>query len=134
MDRRSFLGKILLRIFYVFGSVVIAFPALSFITFRKDRNRTVVFRPDERLSSVNFKEGVYLIRKEERELYALSARCTHLGCSLNFDPISQRFRCPCHGSVFDISGIRLAGPAKRDLLRIPVSAKPDTDVVLTLTL
>jgi hypothetical protein len=30
---------------------------------------------------------------------------------------SERFICPCHGSVFDVEGVRVAGPAPRPLDR-----------------
>ncbi|MCD6298844.1 MAG: Rieske 2Fe-2S domain-containing protein, partial [Deltaproteobacteria bacterium] len=66
--------------------------------------------------------------------YALSARCTHLGCSLNYDPVSQKFRCPCHGSVFDVSGKWLSGPAKKDLYSVPMTKKTSGDIVVTITL
>jgi Rieske Fe-S protein len=76
---------------------------------------------------------VYLIRAGE-EAYAFSAKCTHLGCRFNYDPISRRFRCPCHGSVFDLSGKRLAGPAEKDLERAPLSMTKGGERVVTLDL
>ena len=34
------------------------------------------------------------------EPFALQAECTHLGCLVGpWNPLSQRFVCPCHGSV-----------------------------------
>ena len=35
---------------------------------------------------------------------ALSAVCTHMGCTLAFRPDWQDLRCPCHGASFDLSG------------------------------
>ena len=133
MDRRRFLKSIPLRIFGSLGAVIIAYPVLSFITFRKPAKKTITFHPDEQNALVNFKEGVYLVN-EGANTYALSSRCTHLGCTFNHDPVSQRFRCPCHGSVFDLSGKRLAGPAKADLHRIPITRKENGDIIVTITL
>ena len=48
---------------------------------------------------------------------AVSSRCSHLGCSVRWVPASERFICPCHGSVFDLEGVRVAGPAPRPLDR-----------------
>ncbi len=38
---------------------------------------------------------------------ALSATCTHMGCTLRFRPDQGDLRCPCHGASFDLAG-RLA--------------------------
>ena len=38
---------------------------------------------------------------------ALSATCTHMGCTLRFRPEQGDLRCPCHGASFDLAG-RLA--------------------------
>jgi nitrite reductase/ring-hydroxylating ferredoxin subunit len=41
---------------------------------------------------------------------ALSASCTHMGCTLRFRPEQHDLRCPCHGASFDLAG-RLANGA-----------------------
>jgi cytochrome b6-f complex iron-sulfur subunit len=46
-------------------------------------------------------------------LFALSGKCTHLGCSLLRQ--AEGFSCPCHGARFDDLGRVLSGPAPRDL-------------------
>jgi Rieske Fe-S protein len=46
-------------------------------------------------------------------LYALSGKCTHLGCSVLRQ--AEGFACPCHGARFDARGRLLSGPAPRDL-------------------
>lgn len=35
---------------------------------------------------------------------ALSAVCTHMGCTLTYRPDWWDLRCPCHGASFDLSG------------------------------
>ncbi|MBU0735071.1 MAG: ubiquinol-cytochrome c reductase iron-sulfur subunit [Proteobacteria bacterium] len=127
MKRRGFIKKGLMWASYVLGSAVFAYPALSFMSFRKITKRKVVFRPDEQQSTVNLKEGIYLT-KEGDDFCALSARCTHLGCTLNYDIVSRRFNCPCHGSIFDLSGKWLSGPAKKNLDRILLTKKANGDV------
>jgi len=127
MERRGFIKKGLSWLAYIFGAAVLAYPVFSFISFRKVRKKTVVFHPAEQLAAANFKEGVYLIRKGT-DFKALSARCTHLGCTLNFDAVSQQFKCPCHGSLFAISGKWISGPAGKDLIRIPVRREADGDM------
>ena len=133
MERRSFLKNGLSRVLYALGAVILAYPVLSFMTFKKTRKRTIVFHPDEQTAAVFHKKGVYLI-KGDPESYALSVRCTHLGCTLNYDPLSRIFQCPCLGSIFSLSGKRLAGPAKKDLERVPMILTTGGDIVVTVKL
>jgi len=127
MERRGFIKKGLSWVAYIFGAAALAYPVFSFMHFRKTRKKTVVFHPDEQLSAANFKEGVFLIKKGA-DFKALSARCTHLGCAINYDAVSQQFKCPCHGSLFAISGKWISGPARKDLICIPVKKGADGDV------
>jgi cytochrome b6-f complex iron-sulfur subunit len=48
------------------------------------------------------------------ELRALSAKCTHAGCIVEWQGRDQ-IHCPCHGSKFDATGKVLGGPATRPL-------------------
>jgi len=50
-------------------------------------------------------------RDEQGELHALSARCTHLGCIVDWNSAERSWDCPCHGSRFGIDGRVLQGPA-----------------------
>ena len=68
--------------------------------------------------------------KSNHNWYALSAHCTHLGCIVNFDEKTEKFHCPCHGSVFDISGKRVAGPANRPLTRLPLRFMKNGDIIV----
>lgn len=52
---------------------------------------------------------------ETRELHLMSARCTHLGCIVAWNPTERTFDCPCHDSRFGTSGEVLQGPAARPL-------------------
>jgi Rieske Fe-S protein len=54
-------------------------------------------------------------RDDEGELHALSARCTHLGCIVNFNQAERTWDCPCHGSRFDTTGAVIEGPATSPL-------------------
>ncbi|MGE3856639.1 MAG: ubiquinol-cytochrome c reductase iron-sulfur subunit [Dehalococcoidia bacterium] len=54
-------------------------------------------------------------------LLALWRKCPHLGCTVpwisgfNFEGDKGWYRCPCHGSTYTKSGIRVFGPAPRSM-------------------
>jgi Rieske Fe-S protein len=54
-------------------------------------------------------------RDSRGTLHAVSARCTHLGCIVHWNPAEGTWDCPCHGSRFSIDGKVIEGPAVADL-------------------
>lgn len=65
---------------------------------------------------------------------ALYQRCVHLGCTVPFRNDCVSFKCPCHGSHYNVDGEYLDGPAPRSLDRFPLSFQGDDVVVSTGTL
>jgi nucleotide-binding universal stress UspA family protein/nitrite reductase/ring-hydroxylating ferredoxin subunit len=49
------------------------------------------------------------------EMHLMSARCTHLGCTVAWNAATRLFECPCHGSKFGPTGEVVNGPAARAL-------------------
>ena len=56
-------------------------------------------------------------RDPQGEVHAVSARCTHLGCIVSWNPTESSWDCPCHGSRFSVDGEVIQGPAVRNLER-----------------
>lgn len=54
-------------------------------------------------------------RDPSGELHVLSARCTHLGCVVQWNELEKTWDCPCHGGRFHRTGKVLYGPPTRDL-------------------
>jgi nucleotide-binding universal stress UspA family protein len=52
---------------------------------------------------------------DDGETRLMSARCTHLGCIVTWNPAERTFDCPCHGSRFGSDGSVVQGPATRPL-------------------
>ena len=59
-------------------------------------------------------------RDEDGQLIAVSTRCTHLGCQVNWNAAERSWDCPCHGSRFAPDGRVLQGPAVHRLERKPL--------------
>jgi cytochrome b6-f complex iron-sulfur subunit len=77
-----------------------------------------------------FKDQNIWVVRSEGKIYALSTTCTHLGCTPNWLENAQKFKCPCHGSGFYISGINFEGPAPRPLERWAVGIGEDGQIVV----
>lgn len=54
----------------------------------------------------------------EGEVIALSHRCTHMGCTVDWNADEQTWDCPCHGSRYSYQGEVIEGPAKKNLAKI----------------
>ena len=57
--------------------------------------------------------------KGKQGMLAIYKVCTHLGCLYKWEPATDRFECPCHGSKFWLDGTKILeeGPAPRSLDR-----------------
>ena len=66
--------------------------------------------------------------RDEAGLYALSAVCSHLSCTIS--KTDTGFECPCHGSRFNLKGTALQGPAAKQLEYLELSLSEENLVVL----
>jgi menaquinol-cytochrome c reductase iron-sulfur subunit len=88
------------------------------------------FLPDQRL----------FVFREGNTFYAVSAVCTHLGCTVRAEALprpettavegrplrlTHRFLCPCHGSRYSGDGTNQTGPAPRPLAWYHLSLAAD---------
>jgi cytochrome b6-f complex iron-sulfur subunit len=73
---------------------------------------------------------IFVTRTSDTTFQAMSAVCTHAGCTVTFNG-SDKFNCPCHGSSFATSGAVLNGPAGTPLKIFPTALVGDE---LTITL
>jgi cytochrome b6-f complex iron-sulfur subunit len=108
--------------------------------------RYKVGTPDQFNEGPSFLEDnrVFIFR-EKNTFHAISAVCTHLGCTVKMQRLNQprkvtvggreieeqaEFACPCHGSKYYGDGTNYSGPAPRPLDYFKVELSPDDGQLL----
>jgi cytochrome b6-f complex iron-sulfur subunit len=82
------------------------------------------------------KFGIWLVRTPDDVVhhaagfYAIISTCTHLGCTPNYLSAEAKFKCPCHGSGFRLTGINFEGPAPRPLERARIVLADDGQILV----
>lgn len=114
-SRRELAGRLL-------GGMALATAGLlawRFAAWAPARRTPVLFppMPDATRSRARRVEDVILVQQGGRA-WALSARCTHLGCAVGVAEDGQTLSCPCHGSRYTLEGQVLRGPATDPLPRL----------------
>lgn len=61
-----------------------------------------------------------LLRTSEGNYRAMSATCTHLGCTVQYRNDVQQVWCACHNGMYDLNGRNLSGPPPRPLDKFEV--------------
>ena len=70
-----------------------------------------------------------LIRTETGEWHAVSAVCTHLACSVQYQPETKQIWCACHNGFYDLRGNVTSGHPPRPLEEFIVHVRADEVVI-----
>ena len=137
MLRRYFVNS-LLSSGMVATAASIFFPILKFVIPPESGESAVMSvtagRPDDlqpnsgKIFQFGGEPGL-LVRTAEGDLRAFSARCTHLNCTVQYDPAARNIVCACHGGEFDLNGKNVAGPPPKPLTAYSVNLRGDEIVV-----
>ena len=73
------------------------------------------------------------VDKTSDRLFVVYARCTHLGCTPDWKPSENKFKCPCHGSGYDSEAINFEGPAPRPMDRAHVELDAEGQVLVDVS-
>jgi cytochrome b6-f complex iron-sulfur subunit len=73
------------------------------------------------------------VDKTSDRLFVVYARCTHLGCTPDWKPSENKFKCPCHGSGYDSEAINFEGPAPRPMDRAHVELDAEGQIVVDVS-
>jgi cytochrome b6-f complex iron-sulfur subunit len=83
------------------------------------------------------KFGIWIVRIADENVephgsgfYALITVCTHLGCTPNYLSAENKFKCPCHGSGYRLTGVNFEGPAPRPLERARIVLADDGQILV----
>ena len=142
-SRRQFLARLGI------GAALVALGGQAFAMLRS-LVPNVLYEPPQKFkvgTPDKFTEGgVFLeekrlfIFREQQTFHAISASCTHLGCTVRMQKLNQpkkvtvggkeieeqfEFHCPCHGSKYYGDGTNYAGPAPRPLDYFKLDVSPD---------
>ena len=60
-------------------------------------------------------EQVAAYREENGTLHVMSPKCTHMGCTVQWNSVEQTWDCPCHGGRYSACGDRIYGPPPQNL-------------------
>ncbi len=71
------------------------------------------------------KAVLYIRHADDDSFLALSARCTHKGCLVDWDSGEHEFVCPCHNGQFDAQVQRIGGPPRKPLPSYPTKVGDD---------
>ena len=142
-SRRSFLSKLGI------GATLVAIAGQTYAFLRslkpnvlyEEARRFKVGAPDQFGEGGKFLEDKRLfVFRQGKTFYAISASCTHLGCTVKMQKLNQskkvkvrgrefeeqhEFHCPCHGSKYYGDGTNYAGPAPRPLDYFKLEVSPD---------
>ncbi len=126
----------------VIWSCVVGYLAANFLMFLRFFFPRALFEPntvfhigypsDYQLGvSDKFKQQARLyIVKEPTRVFCIFAKCTHLGCTPDWKPGENKFKCPCHGSGYTPEGVNFEGPAPRPMDRAYVELDAQGQIVV----
>lgn len=87
--------------------------------------------PNNTAKIVKFnKRPIIVIHTPNGQFKAFSANCTHLGCIVEYKGEERQLHCNCHGSVFDLNGNNLKGPASMPLPPLKVTLD-QSDIIVS---
>ena len=118
------------RAFLYLGGFIFFYPLFRFVTHKIPR-KPLILEIHEPLNSQGFLiKNDFIIFSNEETVWAVSRKCTHLGCKLNYKENENVLECPCHQSRFRIDGSVVKGPAKKTLAVYHAELKSDPAVII----
>jgi cytochrome b6-f complex iron-sulfur subunit len=141
MPRRSFLDLLLgVGVLGTAGSAL--FPVFKYLKplpleaaggplRLSDRDSAILEREQFVIVSAGSKRAI-VFRDARSQLRALSAKCTHEGCTVQYLAGESIIWCACHNGRFDIDGRVLSGPPPKPLAEYAVQSGDDGGIIVNM--
>ena len=115
------------RNFLIFlASFAAIYPVFRFLGFSIPRKPRIIELSQSSLTTGGFHiASDYILFDDGTDAWAISRKCTHLGCTINLHEEDKLLECPCHQSRFTTEGLVMQGPAERALTRYKVETLKD---------
>ena len=118
----------------VLGALAFFYPVLQFAGFKIPRKPFYVNINKPLILSGFLVTTGFILFDRDNKCWALSRKCTHLGCKLNYHEDSDILECPCHQSRFNVeTGEVVKGPAQKSLTFLPVEKRQDEPFYVVTT-
>ena len=107
------------RTLLLLGGLLLLWPLIRFVVHKVPRKPKIVEVSGSLQNDTFLTKAEFVLFKQNDKLWAVSRKCTHLGCRINYIEKEQYLECPCHQSRFSIHGEVVRGPAEKSLQRYP---------------
>ncbi len=133
MKRRLFVRKLAITLSSIAGAII------GIVFFRQFSHKRAGSVKQVRLGELSdfpvdtytfIEEHNIFVYRDHESVKAVSAVCTHLGCTVQ--RTTDGFECPCHGSYYANDGSVISGPAPTDLVWYKMSRLPDGRLMVDL--
>lgn len=116
------------------GISAFCYPVLQFAGFKIPKKPTYVNISKPVPPSGFLVTTGFILFDRDNKCWALSRKCTHLGCKLNYHADRDILECPCHQSRFNVeTGEVVKGPAQKPLIFLPVERRQDDPLYVVTT-
>ncbi len=134
-SRRGFLKKIWGWLVLITGAELAGLSIPFLGSGKKKQKKEETGKFTEITSASDIPEGsvfayrpgrLYICHLKDGGFLAVSIKCTHLGCSVEWNKEKKEFICPCHHSMFSLTGDVENPPATRALSIYPLKIENGT--------
>jgi menaquinol-cytochrome c reductase iron-sulfur subunit len=95
------------------------------LSVNQPTNMPFPYRTQDAYIRTDVTHSAWVIKHSASAVTVFSPICPHLGCHYDWHPEKNEFVCPCHGSIYSITGKVLGGPAPRPLDTLPHKLEGD---------
>ena len=108
------------KFLFICAAVTALYPLFRFLGFNIPREPRIIEISTPLTAGAFHLGSDYMLFDDGKVAWAVSRRCTHLGCTVNYHEKDKIIECPCHQSKFSTHGEVLHGPAKKNLTHYKV--------------